>query len=250
MPAGCKRSPFARRAARRQNGPVGGACARKPRARRNCISSTPCRAGAAPGLAAIGGVTVYLAVAVGRSLPLRAAIWASVVFGALYLSRRLRGDYRSGAATTSRPFRWRANYTSSLAVLGAAFGAGAYLLTPAAGGGDFLVIYLLLLSGVIFAAGAHSAHAFSAAAVAGPAIAFVIAGAYRGFGVSPALSALIALAACGLFGVYVVARGAAVAASAQFPRSTYMRRDRLHTSAPATATTADEDTGAAPRAAG
>jgi len=202
------------------------------------------------GLGAIAGITVYLAATVGQSLPLRAAVWASVVLMALYLSRRLRKEFRTGGKLTAHPFRWRANYTSSLAVLSAAFGAGAYLLTPVIGTGhDPALIYFLLLIATIFAAGFHSAHAFSAAAVAGPAIAFIIAGAWRSLNISLSLALLIGLSSLGLLIVYTAARSAHNAAKSQFPRSSFIRREALrpdkfdHANIPLTQT--DDDTAVA-----
>lgn len=178
------------------------------------------------GLGAIAGVTVYLCMTIGRAFPLRAAVWCLVVLLALYSARKLRKDFRVGGKMTAHPFRWRANYTSSLSVLGAAFGAGAYLLVPGTGtGADNLLIYSLLLSTTIFAAIFHSAHAFSAAALATPSIAFIVAGAWQGLNISLALSGLIAFCSAGLLSVYLAAQAAQSKAKSQFPRSTFIRRD-------------------------
>ena len=179
------------------------------------------------GLGAIAGVTIFLAVTIGQAMPLRAAVWSSLVLIALYYSRRLRRDFRAGGKVTAHPFRWRANYTSSLCVLGATFGAGAYLLTPEGINNTPYLTYFLLLGATLFAAGLHSAHAFSAAAIAVPSLTFVIAGAWRGLDISLALSGLIGLSSLGLLGVYFIASAATNQANKRFPRSGFVRHDAI-----------------------
>lgn len=126
------------------------------------------------GLATITGISVYLAVTVGALYPGRATAWSALVLAALWTSRSLCAKYRAGDAITARPFRWRANYTSTLFVLGTAFGAAPMLLVPSSAPiSAVLPIIGFVLLGALAAGVAHAAHRASAAAVAAPCLVFI-----------------------------------------------------------------------------
>lgn len=134
----------------------------------------------AAGIATLAGGAVYLAIVVGRGFPLRAAAWALMCFAALWVCRRLRQRYRNGDAIISRPFRWRADYTSAMSVLGVAFGSAPILLAPAAAEPTAhfqswaVVLICSSLAGLLSAA-----HLATALAVVAPAALFTIGAALR-----------------------------------------------------------------------
>lgn len=128
----------------------------------------------ASGLATIAGASIYLAVSVGQTLPLRAAVWTLMVMAAIWFTRRLQSQYRAGVTASSRPFRWRAMYTSSLSVLGVAFSSAIVLLAPGdVVGNTFLSLSALILLSAFIAAMMHSAHLPAALGLVVPSIAFV-----------------------------------------------------------------------------
>jgi hypothetical protein len=132
---------------------------------------------AGSGLALFAGVTVFAAVAAGRSHPFRAALWTMMVLATLIVARRMLMSFRAGGKSSSHPFRWRADYTSALAILSAAFGAGALILVPGGADAAFahrthaLLIFASLAAGVI-----HAAHGRAALAAWLPAFAFIVPG--------------------------------------------------------------------------
>ncbi len=127
----------------------------------------------ATGLAAMGGVSIYIAISVGRAFPARAAAWSLLVLMSIWACRTLRARFRAGEQISSRPFRWRANYTSALSVLGVAFGSGSVLLIPAGAAPDaVLPIVALSFFAALAAGAAHAAHRSSAIAIAAPALLF------------------------------------------------------------------------------
>ena len=174
------------------------------------------------GLAILAGSTIYLAAVAGRTEPIKAACWTGLVFAALYIARRLKREFRSGGAAAGRPYRWRANYTSALCFLSAAFGAGTFLVAPA---NEISIFVVCVLLGAVVASGVfHCAHPFSAAAVTVPALAFIV-GASSSLGISLALAAILATASTGLLAIYIGAQAATNRAKMQFPRTTFLRRE-------------------------
>ncbi|MEM8771711.1 MAG: hypothetical protein AAGD92_08685 [Pseudomonadota bacterium] len=154
----------------------------------------------AGGLALIAGIGVYLSVTVGRALPGRAAAWALMLLGALWVCRRMQSRFRAGDETTGRPFRWRASFAACLSVLGVAFASAPILLTPE-GAETSLVLQTFALSfiGAFGAACFLIAHANSAAAIILPAIVLPLMAALRNGSVAQSMAyltgALIATAA-------------------------------------------------------
>lgn len=178
------------------------------------------------GLALIAGLTIFCAVAAGGAYPLRAAAWAGMVMAALYISRRLRAEFRAGEASAARPFHWRANYTASLSVAGAAFGAGALLLLPAgAPEGLALQTLALILAGALGAALLHAPHGRSAAAIFLPAALFAIFGAWRTGGASLAIFGAAASLVAGSATLFLVSWRLRAQAIRRFPRTALIRRE-------------------------
>ena len=179
----------------------------------------------ATGLALVGGVSVYLAVTIGRDYPARAAAWAAMILCALWVCRRLRNQFRSGNAITSRPFRWRASYTSCLSVLGVILASGPILLAPSEAPQSVLlqtaVLTLLAASG---AAMLHTAHLASAAAFVAPGAIFTVLAGVRS-GETSLMAAGMALSILCVVGVFAVSRFIQARAAQQHPRTTFLRRD-------------------------
>lgn len=182
----------------------------------------------ASSLGLLAGLAVFGATYMGRAYPYRAAVWAVLVFAALYLCRRYRFDYRAGKAFAGRPFRWRAHYTSALAVLSAAFGAGAFLLSPAlAGPGHALETAIALGAGLAIGSVLHSAHLNSAAATFLPGAGFIIVAAYARLGAGLETGALMIAAMITSVCLVIVSRQTTDRASQRFPRAHMPMRESL-----------------------
>ena len=181
----------------------------------------------AAGLAVIAGAGIYLSITIGREYPARAAAWALMLFGALYVCRRLQLKFRAGAEISAHPFRWRASFAACLCVLGVAFASAPILLTPA----DAAPIAAaqagaLSLGGAFVAAIFFSAHFNSAAAICVPAAIFPLLAAWRSGDGAAAVYALLAAAAG--FGLVLVARYAVAKRTAlRHPRTSLLRADPL-----------------------
>ena len=179
----------------------------------------------ATGLALIAGVSVYLGVTAGREYPARAAAWAAMILCALWVCRRLRSQFRSGDAITSRPFRWRASYTSCLSVLGVILASGPILLAPTGAPQPMMLqIALLTLLAASGAAMLHTAHFPSAAAFVAPAAIFTILAGLRSGDAGLSAAGLAAALIC-VTAVYAVSRVMQAKAARQHPRTTFLRRD-------------------------
>jgi len=178
----------------------------------------------AAGLASIAGIAVYLAIIAGRSFPARAAAWTALILCALWVCRRMRSQFRAGAAITARPFRWRASYTSCLSILGVIFASAPILLTPAgAPAAISLQITALVMLGAFGAALSHAAHPTSAAAFAAPGAVLPILAAVRD-GNFVLIAALAAISAAGLIVVFAFSRTIARNAGLRNPRTRFVRR--------------------------
>lgn len=196
----------------------------------------------ATGLALIAGLSIYLAVTVGRAYPARAATWALLMLAALWICRRLRNQFRSGGPIAARPFHWRASYTSCISVLGVIFASAPILLIPAdAPGVLFLQVAAIALLGAFSAAMIHSAHLAAAAAFAAPAAILPCLSALRA-GDMAMLIALAAISAMGFAVTYGLNRTIAADAARRNPRTTFLRREienaGVAVNAPATAPSA------------
>jgi len=179
----------------------------------------------ATGLAVIAGAAIFISVAIARDLAMRSVIWMALVFAALWFCRSRRKDFRRGARIASHPFRWRADYSSALAVLSAAFGAGGLLLAPAAPGLAATEIIALSTAAILAAGLAHAAHAKAVAAMTLPGLAFLFAGALRSAG-DGALLTVIFITAAAILGLSAaIATRLAREAAQRFPRTQYDRRD-------------------------
>lgn len=181
---------------------------------------------ATAGLALIAGVSIFVAVSAGALYPLRAGVWAVMVMAALYLSRRLTKDFRAGRRSAARPFRWRANYTASLVVVAAAFGAGALIVFPEGAPSELSYQSLtLILAAAYGAAFLHAAHGRAAAALALPAAACVLGSALRIGGLAGPFAALAGASLAGLAAIYFLRRYMRARAASRFPRTSYQRRE-------------------------
>jgi FtsH-binding integral membrane protein len=180
---------------------------------------------ASSGLAVVAGAVIFIAVNVGRAYPFHAAIWAAIVFAALYLCRRLQREFRAGAKSASRPFRWRSNYTAALSVLGAAFGSGAVIAVPDGAPPELGFQSLALLMGATLAASVlHAAHGRSAAAIFAPAGVFILLGAIRDVGPVTAFIWAGAVATTGAAALLLFHRFLRERAIRRFPRTGFVRR--------------------------
>lgn len=177
------------------------------------------------GLALIAGVSVFLAITVGRAYPARAAAWGLMMIGALWVCRRLRSQFRAGNAISSRPFRWRASYTSCLSVLGVILASAPILLTPAAAPAPMLLqVAGLMIFAALGAALLHSAHLPTALAVAAPAAFLaILTGLRSGETLLIAASAMTALLC--ISAVCLCSDIIAKKAGRSHPRTTFLRRE-------------------------
>lgn len=179
----------------------------------------------ATGLAIVAGVAIFISVAIARDLALRSLIWMGLVFAALVYCRTRRKDFRRGARIASRPFRWRAEYTSALSVLSAAVGSGGVLLAPAAPNFAAIEILALLMIAILASGILHAAHARAAAAMILPGFAFLVAGALQST-TDAALVITLFLAASAMIGLAAAISGRlARQASLRFPRTRLLRRE-------------------------
>ncbi len=179
----------------------------------------------APALGLIAGSSIYLAIIAGRAYPMRAFAWGAMVLAALWICRRLRTEFRAGARLSSRPLRWRASYTASLSVLGVAFASAPILLAPAGASAALgLQISALSLLAVLIAALLHSAHIYSAAALAAPGVLFAVLAGFRanetGLVIAAASTALLAAVGLRIANLYLEK-----SAMRQYPRTTLLRRE-------------------------
>lgn len=177
------------------------------------------------GLAAFGAATILIAVTIARGQPLRAGVWAAILFAALYLCRRIRKEFRRGDKIASRPFRWRAYYTSSLSVVSAAFGAGAFLLAVPASGAEQIEIFAVLIIGVLAAAALHCAYRMTGLAALLPGSMFIAIAAIRADGFSLMSLLAIGLLAAGVAAVWIASARIGDAADRRFPRTSLVRRE-------------------------
>lgn len=185
------------------------------------------------GLAILAAVAVFVSVVIARDEPLRSSIWALMVFGALYLCRRYRKEFRRGDRIASRPFRWRAYYTSTIAVASAAFGAGAFILALPAPSVIRLDIIALLTTGALASGSFHSAHRMTAMAAALPAALFISAAVLGSAAGAPVQAFVIAILTAGLAGLWVASSRIASSVDRKFPRTGLVRREMAPSSAAA-----------------
>jgi hypothetical protein len=177
------------------------------------------------GLAVFAAAAIFIAATIARGQPLRAGVFAAMVFAALYLCRRYRKEFRRGDKIASRPFRWRAYYTSTLSAVSAAFGAGAFLLAVPATGAERIEIFAVLVIGTLAASALHAAHRMTGLAAALPASLFIAAAAVRAEGLSVFSLVVIAVVATGAAGVVIASGRIGEAADRRFPRTGLVRRE-------------------------
>jgi hypothetical protein len=178
------------------------------------------------GLAIFAAAAIFIATTLARDHPLRAGLWAAMVFAALYICRRYRKEFRRGDKIASRPFRWRAYYTSTIAVVSAAFGAGAFLLAiPAAPSTTRLEIIAILVVATLAASALHSAYRMTALAAALPASAFIALAALRADGLSLSTVVIIAILSAGAAALFAGSERIGRAADRKFPRTGLVRRE-------------------------
>ncbi|MDZ7628587.1 MAG: hypothetical protein U5J99_09340 [Parvularculaceae bacterium] len=177
------------------------------------------------GLAVFAAAAIFITTVVARDQPLRAGVWAAMVFAALYLCRRYRREFRRGDKIAARPFRWRAYYTATIAVVSAAFGAGAFLLAIPAQGAARVEIIALLIAGTLTAAGLHTAYRSTALAAALPASMFVAVATLRMSGISLVTVAILAILVAGSVALWIASGQIGAAADRRFPRTRLIRRE-------------------------
>lgn len=178
------------------------------------------------GLALFAGVSIFIMIVIARGMPLRSTIWAAMVFASLYLCRRYRKGFRRGDRIASHPFRWRAYYTSTLAVISAAFGAGAFLILPASvpPGGAMQTLALMLVAAT-GAAAFHLTHRPSAAAAGLPAFAAIAGAAAASFGLTAFTLGVLGTGVAAAGFVALASAEAQKRAASRFPRTTFLRRE-------------------------
>ncbi len=179
----------------------------------------------ATGLAAIGGASIYIAIVAGQTHPARAAAWTLLILASIWACRTLRARFRAGEEIASRPFRWRAHYTSCLSVLGVAFGGGAVLLIPADATATTLHIIALLFLAASVAGVAHAAHRPSAVAIAGPTVLFAFVALARSGAEPLAMAGATALAVLGVGFIALTTAALYGDARRRHPRTSFLRSD-------------------------
>lgn len=179
-----------------------------------------------PGLAVFAAASIFIAVVIARPLPLRAGIWAAMVFGALYLCRRYRKEFRRGDRIAARPFRWRANYTSALAVVSSSFGAGAFMLAaPSESASIRIEVLTTMVLATIGASAFNVAHRKAALAAALPVSAFLIVAALRIEGLSLLSLSVGAILAVNVTALMIASSFVGDAADRRYPRTGLVRRE-------------------------
>ena len=127
------------------------------------------------GIVAIAGFYTLALPAPTSSLIFRLVYWLLLALGSLFFTAHRLRQFRQGLAYNGRPFRWRAHYTATLAVLSTAIGSGAILLTPAAmpPAISLTIIGAILLLGTALGLG-HLAHRATALSASLPALTLVV----------------------------------------------------------------------------
>jgi hypothetical protein len=178
-----------------------------------------------PGLALVAGVSIYLAIIAGRAYPARATAWALMMLAALWVTRRLRNDFRAGEHMTSRPFRWRASFTASLSVLGVILASAPILLAPASAPAAFGIQILgLSVTAAFVTALMLSAHLPSAAALALPGAAFALLAGLRA-GDMGLVGGALAISVLSISGLYLANQYLEKSAAKRYPRTSVLRRE-------------------------
>lgn len=176
------------------------------------------------GLAVIAGAAIFLTMVIARDLPVRGTVFALLIFASLYLCRRYRKEFRRGDRIAARPFRWRSYYSSTLAVVSAAFGAGAFLLLPeGVTAAAAMQTLALMLVAAAAASAFHIAHRPAAAAIAAPALLAISGAAARTLG--PSLFTNVVLTASLAVFIFLAFATAEAErrAAARFPRTAFTR---------------------------
>ena len=194
------------------------------------------------GLTLLAAATV-LTAALSLATPMRALIWLTMTAGAFWVSRKLLLGFRVGDEPASRPFRWRADYTASLVVLGAAFGAGAFMLAPM-GAPLFKVMLVssLIGLGAFCAATAHFAHAPAAIALMAPPMGFVMLSALRAPETVMMAGGVLGFAAVAMGAILVFSHRIARKARLRHPADPFLAAAGVVDAAPTRAETNEDET--------
>lgn len=179
----------------------------------------------AAGLGLVAGAAIYMAITAGRVYPGRALAWTILLLGSLVVCRRLREEFRAGAAIAAKPFRWRASYTSCLSVLGVIFASAPLLLTPS-GAPEVLALQIMALTFIagLGAALTHSAHGPAAACFLLPCTLFSSLAPLRG-GDSAVAATFLAVGAAAMLAVFFFVKIIAANAGRRNPRTRFLRRE-------------------------
>jgi len=178
------------------------------------------------GLALLAGVSIFIAIVPARDMPIRMSVWAALIFASLYVCRRYRKEFRRGDRIASRPFRWRAYYASTLSVVSAAFGVGAFLIIPGAGNETAAAQMLGVMAVAAIAAAAfHAPHRASAAAAGIPALSAIALASASTPGLSGFTAILLGGGTLAIACIAVLARAAERRAELRFPRTASPRRE-------------------------
>lgn len=159
------------------------------------------------------------------SAPGRTAVWATLVIAALWVSRVFQARFRSGRSDNSRPFRWRAEYTAALSVVGVAFASAPELLSLDPGLGPFQGnLTLIVLFAVICAALFHASHFMASMALIVPFATFFLLGQVQQFPIAPNISQIFMLST-GVLVVLFTNRALVARAQMRNPRSKFLRSE-------------------------
>jgi hypothetical protein len=178
------------------------------------------------GLAMFAGASIFIAIVPARDMPVRMSVWAALIFASLYLCRRYRKEFRRGDRIASRPFRWRAYYASTLAVVSAAFGAGAFLIhSEGAGERAAAEMFGVMAITALAAAAFHAPHRASAAAAGIPALSAIAFASASTPGLAGFTTLLLVGGAIGIALVAGLVRATERRAELRFPRTAIQRRE-------------------------
>ncbi|MEM6414441.1 MAG: hypothetical protein AAF720_07265 [Pseudomonadota bacterium] len=143
----------------------------------------------ASGVGLLTGLVVFAAVMLSASDPARTAVWVMLFGLPLFVSERLRRDFRSGGASAARPFRWRSDYCATLAAISTSIGSGIILFLPTSDANvnvfiNPTIMMLVCVCSLFLAGMSHTSHRLAALALLGPGCLLCSVTALKLFGLS------------------------------------------------------------------
>ncbi|MBT8473375.1 MAG: hypothetical protein HKN14_08700 [Marinicaulis sp.] len=177
------------------------------------------------GLFILFAATVLIVLISYSEAPARTAAWAIMVIAALWVSKVFQSRFRSGRSDNSRPFRWRAEYTAALSVVGVAFASAPELLALDPGHGAFQSdLTLIVLFAVICAALFHASHFVASMALIVPFATFFLLGQAKQFPIAPNIPQIF-MFSTGFLVVLFTNRALVTRAQKRNPRSKLLRSE-------------------------